>query len=103
MNARGLAEIRCKGFTWGGWGPIAVDTRPTKSDGAMDLKEFAGYAAGTAFLLAVAGVALGGLVLVLGSVPILLLIFPLTIGAVGVVFLVGYLRHRARRRRARGG
>jgi branched-subunit amino acid permease len=54
-------------------------------------------------LLAVAGVALGGLVLVLGSVPILLLIFPLTIGAVGVVFLVGYLRHRARRRRARGG
>jgi hypothetical protein len=67
----------------------------------MDLKEFAGYAAGTAFVLAVAGVALGGVVLLLGSVPILLLIFPVTIGVVAAVFLVGYLRHRARRRRAR--
>lgn len=68
----------------------------------MDLKEFAGYAAGTAFVLALAGLVVGGVLLVVGSVPILMLLFPLTLGAVGVVFLVGYIRHRAQRRRRRG-
>lgn len=68
----------------------------------MELKEFAGYAAGTAFVMAVAGLIVGGLVVAIGSVPILMLLFPLTLGAVGVVFLVGYIRHRAQRRRRRG-
>lgn len=64
----------------------------------MDLQEVAGYALGTAFVLAVAA-ALGGLVvLVVGAVPLVLALFPLTAGLVAVVLLVGYLRHRRRRR-----
>lgn len=65
----------------------------------MDLREFAGYAAGTAFVLGAAGLALAVVVIVLGSVPILLLIFPITLGAVGLFLLIGYLRHRSQRRR----
>ena len=82
----------------GGRGPAGKRNAGSNRERAMDLREFAGYAAGTAFVLAVAGLIAGGLVLVVGSVPILLLLFPLTLGALGVILLVGYIRHRARRR-----
>jgi hypothetical protein len=67
----------------------------------MDFKEFAGYAAGTAFVLAGAALVLGVVVLVVSSVPILLLIFPITLGALALFLLIGWLRHRGQRRRRR--
>lgn len=63
----------------------------------MDVREFLGYALGTAIVLAMALVVLGVIVLVIGSVPLVLALFPLTAGIVGLVLLIGYLRHRRRR------
>ncbi len=65
----------------------------------MDLREFVGYALGTAFVLAMAAVLLGVLVLLIGSVPLILALFPLTAGLIAAVILIGYLRHRRRPRR----
>ncbi|MBK1697144.1 hypothetical protein [Rhodovibrio salinarum] len=64
----------------------------------MDFREFAGYAAGTAFVLGATALVLGVVVLVLSSVPVLLLVFPLSLGALALFLLVGYLRHRQIRR-----
>jgi membrane protein implicated in regulation of membrane protease activity len=67
----------------------------------MDFREFAGYAAGTAFVLGGAALVLGVVVVVLSSVPVLLLIFPITLGALALFLLVGYLRHRNDRQKRR--
>lgn len=63
----------------------------------MDLPELVGYALGTAFVLAVAAAVAGLVVLAVGTVPLVLALFPLTAGLVAAVLLVGYLRHRRRR------
>lgn len=67
----------------------------------MDFREFAGYAAGTAFVLGGAALVVGAVVLVLSSVPMLLLIFPLSLGALALFLLIGYVRHRQDRQRHR--
>jgi membrane protein implicated in regulation of membrane protease activity len=67
----------------------------------MDFREFAGYAAGTAFVLGGAALVLGVVVLVLSSVPVLLLIFPISLGALALFLLIGYVRHRQDRQRRR--
>jgi Flp pilus assembly protein TadB len=60
----------------------------------MDLKEFAGYAAGTLVTLAL----LAGVVAVVGMaiamIPVLLVIAPMTVIAVAIVVLIGWRRHR---------
>jgi len=67
----------------------------------MTVKEFLGYALGTAFVLAVLGAALGAVVLLISVVPLMILLFPITIAIVGVFILIGYLRHRRVRRASR--
>ena len=63
----------------------------------MDVREFLGDAMGTAMVIAMALAVLGVVVLVVGTVPLVLALFPLTAGIIGVVLLIGYLRHRRRR------
>jgi len=65
----------------------------------MDFKTFIGYALGTAFTLAILAAAVGVVLLILGTVPFLVLLFPLTLAIVAVFLLVGYLRHRRGRRK----
>lgn len=67
----------------------------------MTVKEFFGYALGTAFVLAVLGAAVGAVVLLISVVPLMILLFPVTIAIVGAFILVGYLRHRRLRRSSR--
>lgn len=67
----------------------------------MTFKEFLGYAFGTAFVLAVSGALIGGLILLIGAIPLMLALFPLTAAIIGAVLLVGWLRHRRQRRRGR--
>lgn len=64
----------------------------------MTVKEFFGYALGTAFVLAVLGAAAGALVLLVSVVPLMVVLFPVTIAIVGAFVLVGYIRHRRMRR-----
>jgi len=66
----------------------------------VDKREFLAYALGTSFVLAVMGAVAALFVLVVTAVPLLVILFPMTIGAVALVIAIGYLRrHRARRRR----
>lgn len=67
----------------------------------MTIKEFLGYALGTAFMLAVLAAVLGVLVVLFSIVPLMLMLFPLTIAIVGGFFAAGYLRHRRARRISR--
>lgn len=64
----------------------------------MTGKEFFGYALGTAFVLAVLAAAMGVAVLVFSVIPLMLLLFPVTIAIVGGFIAVGYVRHRRARR-----
>ena len=64
----------------------------------MDFKTFLGYALGTAFALAAVAVAVGVAVLIVSVVPLMLVLFPVTLTIVGAFMLVGYLRHRRGRR-----
>ena len=64
----------------------------------MTMKEFLGYAMGTAFVLAVLGAAIGAVVLLMSVVPLMILLFPLTVAVLGAFVLVGYIRHRRARR-----
>lgn len=64
----------------------------------MTVKEFLGYAMGTAFVLAVLGAAIGAVVLLMSVVPLMILLFPLTVAVLGAFVLVGYIRHRRARR-----
>ncbi len=65
---------------------------------AMTIKEFLGYAIGTAFVLAVLGAAVGAAILLMSVVPLMILLFPLTVAVLGGFVLVGYIRHRRARR-----
>ena len=67
----------------------------------MTVKEFFGYALGTAFVLAVLAAAVAVVVVIISVVPLMLLLFPVTIAIVGVFILIGYLRHRRLRRSSR--
>jgi len=66
----------------------------------MTVKEFLGYAMGTAFVLAALGAAVGMVVLLVSVVPLMILLFPLTVAILGGFVLVGYIRHRRARRAA---
>ncbi|RDD63513.1 hypothetical protein [Ferruginivarius sediminum] len=66
----------------------------------MNVRDFVGYALGTAFVLAVTAGAVGAIVVLVTALPMILLVFPLTAGAIALVLSIGYLRHR--RQRARG-
>lgn len=68
----------------------------------MTVKEFLGYALGTAFVLAIGLAILGAIVVLIGAIPLMLVLFPLTAAVLGVLLLVGYLRHRRGRRGPRG-
>jgi len=65
----------------------------------MNAREFLENALGVTLLALAALVVLGGIVFALGSVPLLVALFPLTVTAVAAVILVAYLRHRRSRRR----
>lgn len=67
----------------------------------MTGKEFFGYAVGTAFVLAVLAMALGVAVVIFSVIPLMLVLFPVTIAIVAGFVLVGYLRHRRQRRATR--
>lgn len=67
----------------------------------MDFREFLGYALGTAFVLAVTAALAGAVVLMISAIPLMLLLFPITAGIIGAVLLVGWFRHRRRRRASR--
>jgi len=58
----------------------------------MTAREVLAYAAGTAFVLAVAAAVLAILVLVVTTIPLMVILFPMTIGAIALVLLIGYLR-----------
>lgn len=60
----------------------------------MSFKEFLGYALGTAFVIAVLAALIGGIVLLIAAIPLMLLLFPLTAGIIGLFLLIGYARHR---------
>ncbi len=65
---------------------------------AMTVKEFLGYAMGTAFVLAVLGAAIGAVLLLMSVVPLMIVLFPLTVAVLGGFVLIGYMRHRRSRR-----
>lgn len=67
----------------------------------MTLREFLGYALGTAFVLAVSGAVVGSVILLVGAIPLMLALFPITAALVGGIVLIGWLRHRRQRRRNR--
>lgn len=67
----------------------------------MTGKEFFGYAVGTAFVLAVLAMALGVAVVIFSVIPLMLVLFPVTIAIVAGFVLVGYFRHRRQRRATR--
>lgn len=73
-----------------------------RTDAAMDIREFLGYTLGTAFVLALMAGAAAAIVVLVGALPMVLIVFPVTAGLVAIVLAVGYLRHRRRRRRRRG-
>lgn len=60
----------------------------------MTFKEFLGYALGTAFAIAVVAALIGGIVLLIGAIPLMLFLFPVTASILGVILLINYLRHR---------
>ena len=65
----------------------------------MTPREFLENALGIALFLAFCLIVFGAVVLVIGSVPLLLALFPLSAALVGAVLLIAYLRHRRQRRR----
>jgi hypothetical protein len=65
----------------------------------MSAREFLENALGVALVALFVLIALGVVFLVVGSVPLLVVLFPLSATLVGAVILVAYLRHRRSRRR----
>ncbi len=67
----------------------------------MDRQEFFGNALGVALVLIASLAVLGLIGLALASLPFLMTIFPLTIGIVTLVLVIGYVRHRRRQQALR--
>lgn len=65
----------------------------------MNIREFLGYALGTAFVLALTGLAVGAIAVVVTALPMILLVFPVSAGLLALFIGIGYLRHRRRRNR----
>jgi hypothetical protein len=68
----------------------------------MTSREFFENALGVAIFTAFALVALGALLLLVGAVPLLVALFPISAALLAAVLLIAYLRQR-RRRRGRAG